>query len=124
MLNKGVSIIFSLLPISLGLYLFFNDNFLNTYGPWENKGIAWIDDSIFGITLIILGIFLIIAFTSKNLKLQSIGLVLLGADLFATSAVYFYRWIIGLPNFTWIFSFALFLLIYTSILRVGDREYD
>lgn len=121
MLKRGTSFVFSLLPIVLGAFLFFNDNYLNTYGQWEDVRITWIDDKLFGIIMMILGVFLFLSFLLKSIKLQTIGLVLLGSDLFATTLIYFYRWMIGLPNITWIFGLALFALIYTSILKAGDK---
>jgi preprotein translocase subunit SecY len=50
-------------------------------------------------------------------------LVLLGAVLFAMFFIYLYRSILGFQNLTWIFSLSVFLLLHTSILRAGDRNY-
>lgn len=124
LMRKNTSLVFSSIPILLGLYMVINDDFLNIYGDWDKYGMGWIDDYTFGIILITIGIILFLSFVMKNQKIQSLMLVALGSVLFAIFIVYLYRSFIGFQNITWIFSLSIFLLLYTSILRAGDRNYD
>lgn len=124
LMRKNTSLVFSSIPILLGLYMVVNDDFLNIYGDWDKYGMGWIDDYTFGIILITIGTILFLSFMMKNEKIQSLMLVALGSVLFAIFIVYLYRSFIGFQNITWIFSLSIFLLLYTSILRAGDRNYD
>lgn len=124
LMRKNTSLVFSSIPILLGLYMVINDDFLNIYGDWDKYGMGWIDDYTFGIILITIGITLFLSFLLKSEKVQSLMLVALGSVLFAIFIVYLYRSFIGFQNITWIFSLSIFLLLYTSILRAGDRNYD
>ena len=123
LMRKNTSLVFSFIPVLLGIYIIINDDFLTFYGNWNDYGMGWIDDNTFGLALVILGICLFVSFMVRNSNLQSIMLVLLGAVLFAIFFVYLYRAILGFHNLTWIFSLSVFLLLYTSILRAGDRNY-
>lgn len=120
MMKKSSLLTFSFLPILLGMFLISNDDFLNVYGMVKNSGMNWIDDSIFGVVLVFIGILLLWSTRKKNMKLQCFGFVMLGASLFSISTIYFYRHTLGFPNITWIFSTALFILIYTSINKAGE----
>lgn len=123
LMRRNTSLVFSFIPVLLGFYMIVHNDFLNIYGEWANYGMDWIDDNTFGFVLVVLGICLFVSFMIKSPGIQSVLLVLLGAVLFAMFFIYLYRSILGFQNLTWIFSLSVFLLLYTSILRAGDRNY-
>lgn len=123
LMRRNTSLVFSFIPVLLGFYMIAHNDFLSIYGEWQHYGMDWIDDNTFGFVLVALGICLFVSFMVKSPNIQSVLLVLLGAILFAMFFIYLYRSILGFQNLTWIFSLSVFLLLYTSILRAGDRNY-
>lgn len=123
LMRRNTSLVFSFIPVLLGVYIILNDDFLSVYGLWDDYGVGWIDDSTFGFILVALGICLFISFMVKNIKVQSMLIIALGAALFSVFLVYLYRAMLGFHNLTWIFSLSVFLLLYSSIEKAGDRKY-
>ena len=122
MMRRRTSCTFSIVLILLGIFTIIEDDFLNLYGIIPGYMLTWVDDYIFGIFLVCLGIFNYIAYKTKNYKHQTISFVMMGGTFFSVGTVYLQRTFLGYPNITWILAYGLFFLIYTSILYKGNRD--
>lgn len=114
LLKKSQLYIFSLIPFVIGTYHFLNDDFLSVY-KWDSINLGFIDDKAFGIFQILLAFVIILSAVTKNVGLQTTGLVILGGTLFSIAFVYFRLLFDGYPNITWILAIAIFGWVMLSI---------
>lgn len=121
LLKKSQLYIFSLIPFVVGVYQIFNDNFLSVY-EWDSSTLGFIDDKAFGIFQILLAFVILMSAVTKNIGLQTTGLVVLGGTLFSIAFVYFRRLFDGDPNITWILAIAIFGWVMLSIAHKENEN--